>query len=116
MKVKYKRFTNSILVRRANHESFNSFWFMPFRWNVGMMEYWNIVLITDDFSIPIKVMGSIFTLWLVNPLNRIIFNKIEIECTQYSIIPLSHYSNCMRNGLSPDLYIGWYLKKMIKNP
>ena len=98
-----------------------------------MMEYWNNVLKTYNHSILIKVFGINFhsmvclshepyyfsTKWNTNVPNI----ALKLHCVP--IIPLFHHSDCERNELSSsgtfknlsfDPYIGFYLKKMTKNP
>jgi len=46
--------------------------------------------------------GFILPTWIVYPRNRVIFNQMEHQWSQYSSIPLFHYSNCERSELSSD--------------
>ena len=48
----YRKFYNSLKLR-----FFNSYWFMPLQWNDGIMEYWNNVFKTYNFSVRINVFG-----------------------------------------------------------
>ena len=77
----------------------------------GMMECWNIgkyftgqdiegnsILPDSEFFKSSVDVYSIHGLFI--PSTVLFFNQMEHECTQYSIIPLFHHSNCERSELS----------------